>query len=100
MSARRVVSTIVWILLAILVVAPIGLWITLALWFRPVAGWVTPLEATGPAGRIPDNRLFVGTGVVGDLSGAGVSLSRAGPRRARSRPSISRCVSPMPGSRR
>jgi hypothetical protein len=49
---------------------------TLALWFRPVAGWVTPLEATGPAGRIPDNRLFVGTGVVGDLSGAGVSLSR------------------------
>ncbi len=34
MRVSRVVSTIVWIFVSILVVAPVGLWSALALWFR------------------------------------------------------------------
>jgi hypothetical protein len=34
MSVSRVVSTIAWVFVSILVVAPVGLWSALALWFR------------------------------------------------------------------
>jgi hypothetical protein len=50
---------------------------TLSLWFRAVAGGVNPLQGLAPAARVPHNRLFVGTGAVGDLTGVSVVLSQS-----------------------
>jgi hypothetical protein len=45
-SQRRVVATIFWVLFSLLVLMPLGLWSTLALWFRtPGPEWVRALAA-------------------------------------------------------
>src|SRR5271165_2729178 len=50
MNARRVASAIIWTVVSILIVAPVGLWAAMALWFRLAAPDLTRGVAAGLAG--------------------------------------------------
>ena len=50
MRARRIASAIFWGLVAILIVAPLGLWSATALWFRLPAPDAVRTVAVGAAG--------------------------------------------------